>query len=213
MSAGQRAGWRERLLQFLFNLLYHQLAWSYDLVAAVVSLGHWQAWVLSVLPYLTGPHILELGPGPGHVQAALLARGRRAVGLEASPQMARQARRKLERAGFTSAISRGQAQALPYPAESFDQVVATFPSDYIIDPLSLAEIQRVLKPGGELLVLPTAWLTRTPWFTRFWQPDQPQQQAAPNRFEIRLQAAGFMVKSEIVQGANWEARLICGRKV
>jgi ubiquinone/menaquinone biosynthesis C-methylase UbiE len=46
-------------------------AWSYDLVAAVVSLGQWNHWVGSVLPYLPGVNILEIGHGPGHLQRLL----------------------------------------------------------------------------------------------------------------------------------------------
>ena len=45
-------------LRLFFKLLYHQLAWSYDGVAWVVSLGAWRKWVESTLAFLLG-HWLE----------------------------------------------------------------------------------------------------------------------------------------------------------
>ena len=63
------------LLKISFHLLYHQLAWVYDWIAALVSCGLWNTWVVQALPYLEGPLVLELGPGPGHMQAALRRMG------------------------------------------------------------------------------------------------------------------------------------------
>ncbi len=147
------------LLRFFFRLLYHELAWSYDLVAAAVSLGLWQRWVYAVLPYLSGPRVLELGHGPGHLQAALAHREVFAAGLDESRQMGRQALARLARLDYPRRLVNGYAQRLPFPAGSFHQVAATFPSDYIVQPAALAEIHRVLQPGGSLVVLPFAWHT------------------------------------------------------
>jgi ubiquinone/menaquinone biosynthesis C-methylase UbiE len=161
------------LLRFFFYLLYHPFAFAYDLVAATVSLGRWKDWVLSVIPFLEGTRVLEIGHGPGHLQRALLSRGLFAVGIDESAPMGRLARRNLRRTlcsphptkttGCTSQIgytqvklTRGLAQHLPFPAASFDSVVATFPADYIFDPITLEEACRVLSPGGRFVVLPGA---------------------------------------------------------
>ena len=56
------------LLRFFFYLLYHSFAFAYDLVAASVSLGRWKDWVLSVVPFIEGNRVLEIGHGPGHLQ-------------------------------------------------------------------------------------------------------------------------------------------------
>jgi ubiquinone/menaquinone biosynthesis C-methylase UbiE len=145
------------LLRVFFRLLYHQLAWTYDLVAAVVSLGRWQGWVQCSLPYLNG-RVLELGCGPGYLQVSMRASGLKTFGLDESEQMAKQASRKLGRSGFPSAITRGYAQELPFPNESLDSVVSTFPSEYIYETQTLAETWRVLVPGGRLIILLTAWI-------------------------------------------------------
>ena len=139
-------------MRFFFHHFYHSLAWTYDFVAAVVSIGRWKDWGRTVLPHLSGERILELGFGPGHLQVALTRAGFKTIGLDESRQMCRQASANLRKNGFLPALSRGRAQNLPFASRSFDRVVATFPSEYIIDPDTLAEIRRVLVPGGRLVV-------------------------------------------------------------
>ncbi len=160
--AAQRA--LENLLRFGYYLLYQPLAWSYDGVAALVSAGHWRDWVLSALDDLPGPRVLELGHGPGHLLVALHSRGVSAVGLDLSKQMSRQAAGRLRRQALPLTLARGRAQNLPFPEATFDQVVSTFPSEYAFDPATLAEVRRVLAPGGRWNILLSAWtLDRGLW--------------------------------------------------
>ena len=146
-------------MRLFFRLLYHPFAWSYDIVAAAVSLGRWQGWVLATAGMLKGPRILELGFGPGHLQAHLHQDGMLAYGLDESWQMAKQARSRLKKNGFQPRLVRGLAQDLPYASGTFDTVTATFPTLYIVDPGALEGIRRVLAPDGRLVVLMTAWVT------------------------------------------------------
>lgn len=139
-------------LRFFFHHLYHNLAWMYDFVAWTVSIGRWRNWGRATLPHLSGKRILELGFGPGHLQSSLTAAGFQTSGLDESPQMCRQASRNLRKNGFLPALTRGHAQSLPFQDEAFDSIVATFPSEYIFAPQTLAEAERVLKPGGRLVV-------------------------------------------------------------
>ena len=144
------------VLRIFFKLLYHQLAFAYDLVAASVSFNRWKDWVKSVIPLIKGDQILEIGHGPGHLHRVLLDRGLFAVGIDESRQMGYLARRR-ERG--SAHLTRGLAQHLPFPNESFDTVISTFPADYINDPLTLAEVKRCLSDGGRFIVLPVAWPT------------------------------------------------------
>jgi ubiquinone/menaquinone biosynthesis C-methylase UbiE len=159
------------ILRLFFRLLYHQFAFTYDLVAAAVSFNRWKDWVLSVIPFIEGKRVLEIGHGPGHLQRVLLSRGLIAVGMDESAQMGRLAKHNLRRrpfslrssqpAGFASPsdytqinLTRGLAQQLPFRDEAFDTVVATFPTQYITDPDTLAEVKRCLLDGGRFIVLP-----------------------------------------------------------
>ena len=142
-----------RLIRWMFARFYRQFAWTYDVVAALVSWGRWRRWTLAALPALSGD-ILELGCGTGNLQAALndvlIAHNLGSVsGVDASAQMLHLARRKAPQAR----LARADAGALPFLHASFDHVVATFPSEYIAAPATLAEVRRVLRPGGRLLVV------------------------------------------------------------
>ena len=143
-----------RFMRFFYFLLYHPFAFTYDLVAWVVSFGKWNDWVLSIFPFIEGTRILELGHGPGHLQRFLLDRGLSPVALDESTQMGRIAKRRL---GGKHKLTRGIAQSLPFSPEVFETVVSTFPSEYIFDPQTLKEIRRVLVKNGKLIVLPAVF--------------------------------------------------------
>ena len=147
---------RQSLLQRLFHLLYHQLAWTYDAISAVVSLGSWQEWGAAALPFLPGPRVLELGHGPGHLLVRLSSGHWRPVGLDLSPQMNRLARQRLRRLASPVPLILGRAQTLPFQSASFDGLVATFPTPYILSEQTMREARRVLRPDGRLVIVPEA---------------------------------------------------------
>ncbi|MEA4907001.1 MAG: methyltransferase domain-containing protein [Anaerolineaceae bacterium] len=186
-------------MRFFFHHLYHSLAWSYDLVAWSVSLGKWDTWVASVLPFVTGPYVLELGHGPGHLQVLLRKRGYCAIGLDESAQMGRLARRTLRRSEPADMVClvRGLAGAIPLPGQAVDTVVATFPSEYIGQMDTLAEIHRTLKPDGRLVVLISSQFTGNGLLTRLARllfqvtGQSPAPEGLLPLVENRLQATGF----------------------
>ena len=196
------------LLKPFFSLLYHQLAWSYDLVAALVSFGRWKTWVMTTLPYIQGQRVLELGHGPGHLQKRLLALGLQPAGLDESRQMGAQARRRLRKSGFAKfGLVRGVAQRLPFPKGAFETIIATFPAEYIFDPATLTEAHRTLRPGGRFVLLPAAWITGRSPIDRFlaWAfritgqvPGNPLELFNQKAVE-HFQKAGFQLNVEQVE--------------
>lgn len=142
------------LLKF-FDLLYHSFAWSYDLIAWVVSAGRWTDWVRTILPLIRGDEVLELGSGSGTLQMALIESGYRTTAIDESRQMLRIVENKLEDIGIYqhSRLIRGRAESLPLPAGYADTIAATFPSEYIGRVETINECRRVLKPGGRLVIL------------------------------------------------------------
>jgi len=156
-----------RFVRFFFYLLYGPFAWTYDLVAWLVSMGQWNAWAATAMDELEGSTVLELGHGPGHLQVRLAGRGWRAVGVDPSPQMVRLARRRLLRAGLPLRLVRARAQALPFCDRAFQSVVATFPTEYILDRRTRDEMVRVLRPGGRIVVVAAAQFTGRDPVSRF----------------------------------------------
>jgi len=144
----------KRIMRIFFHLLYHRFAFAYDLVAATVSFGRWNDWTKTVLPFIEGGSILEIGHGPGYLQRILLDLKFDSVAIDESAQMGRIAKRRL---GRPSKLTRALAQSIPFAAESFDSVVATFPSEYIFDKQTLSEEQRILRSRGRLIILLAAW--------------------------------------------------------
>jgi ubiquinone/menaquinone biosynthesis C-methylase UbiE len=148
-----------RIMRFFFHHFYHSFAWTYDSVAALVSVGRWNGWVQSVIPYVLGMNVLEIGHGPGYLQSLLLTEGWFTVGVDESPQMGRITKRRLEMAGQNkSNLTRALAESLPFASEIYDTVVATFPTEYIFNPQTLSAINRVLRNEGRFIVLPAAWI-------------------------------------------------------
>ncbi len=156
------------IFRIFFRLLYHEFAWAYDLISAIVSGGRWNAWVAAAIPLISGPDVLEIGFGPGHLYSSLVNNALKVVGLDASRQMAQHARKKLLRDHqFSPLLVRGQGQALPFPCQAFDTVVATFPTAFIFQPAAHHEVRRVLRHGGSLVILLSAWITERTLWSRF----------------------------------------------
>ena len=141
-------------IRAFFRLLYHELAWTYDLVAWLVSFGQWQAWASAALPRLQGKRVLELAHGPGHLLVDMQRAGFAPVGLDLSPQMGRLAHTRLRRARLDVPLVRARAQAVPFRAGAFDSIVSTFPTEFIVDPNTLTEAARLIKPEGKIIVVP-----------------------------------------------------------
>ena len=214
--------WLAPVLRLFFRFLYNEFAWTYDCVAWAVSLGRWRRWVSASLPYLAGPRVLELGHGPGHLLNALAQRGIPVIGVDSSRRMSRQAARRLRKQFAAGALPGGppalvcaKAPDLPFAASSFDQVVATFPSEYIFLPVTLLEINRLLRAGGSLIVLPYAWITSHRWLDRLAAGLFRVTGQAPDwdkRVLIPFTRAGFNAVAQAVDLDGSQVMLIVAKK-
>jgi ubiquinone/menaquinone biosynthesis C-methylase UbiE len=205
-------------MQMFFRLLYHPFAWTYDLVASIVSVGRWKDWIQESAGYIVGKTVLELGFGPGHLIENLATSGLIVFGVDESFQMAKQASRRMRKHKLPMHITRGLAQALPFVEEAFDSVVATFPTLYIIDPDTLIEIKRVLKPGGRLVVLMASWLTGNRILERFMgyifrvTSQTPDEHQETESFLAPYERAGFQAKLCFVEHPGSRLLFIIARK-
>jgi ubiquinone/menaquinone biosynthesis C-methylase UbiE len=203
------------VLRVFFSLLYNQFAWSYDLVAWLVSLGNWTHWVSMAADELPGPEILELGHGPGYLQSLLSRSGLKPTGLDLSPHMGRIAIRKLHGLEIKPRLVRGRAQYLPFKDGAFHQVAATFPSEYIFEPQTLTETYRVLVPGGRLVVIPAAWITGKKWLERLaaWLFKITGQAILPDSCILnKFEDAGFSMHYKRLAGETWEILIMIAEK-
>jgi len=146
-------GWLARLYGWAARRLYHECTWAYDAVSWLVSLGRWASWRAQALDYVTGGRVLEIGFGTGELLIELARRHRWAVGLEPSPAMHRIAERKLRRRGLEVPRVQAVAQRMPFADGAFDAIVSTFPAGYILDPATLQEAARLLRPSGRFVVV------------------------------------------------------------
>jgi ubiquinone/menaquinone biosynthesis C-methylase UbiE len=146
-------------LRFLsFEALYYPLAPFYDTISRAAFLGQWERWQQTTLPRIQGKRVLEVGCGTGSLLSEMLRRGYKAYGIDASLPMLKQAQRKLAKQNQSLRVFQAHAEALPFPDQSFETVISTFPTNYITKPTVLKEINRVLYPGGRLLIVDDAEL-------------------------------------------------------
>lgn len=202
-------------LRLFFRLLYNEFAWTYDLVAWVVSLGQWRAWGRTAILHLRGKRVLELAHGPGHLLAAMAEGGLIPVGLDLSPYMGRLAKRRLGKEGLAVPLVLARAQALPFCDGCFDCGVATFPTDFILAPATLRETARVLRSDGRLVVV--AWTRlgrRDPlslfigWLYRVTGQGRP----LPGMGEAAATKAGFAVRTVWERVGRSEVMLVIAEK-
>jgi demethylmenaquinone methyltransferase / 2-methoxy-6-polyprenyl-1,4-benzoquinol methylase len=133
--------------------LFAPLGPTYDRMGAVLSLGQdplWRRYLASRLPQDRG-HVLDVATGTGLVAAQLLRRGFRVTGVDQSAEMLEIARRSL---GGRVELVEASADAIPFPADTFDHLTFTYLLRYVDDPgTTLAELARVVRPGGVVAML------------------------------------------------------------
>ncbi len=109
--------------------------------------------LLTVLGPVRGLAVLDVGCGDGVLASALARRGAQVTGLDMDPQMLAAAERRARSESIELQLVEGRVEALPFPSETFDRVVAVAVLCFVRDTdQATSEIARVLKPGGRLVI-------------------------------------------------------------
>lgn len=141
--------------------MFGRIAHRYDLANHVLSLNfdrHWRAQTVRRVRDILlkpGARVLDLCCGTGDLTLALEAeRGSAVWGSDFSHPMLTRAREKAGRRGFRSCLFEADALQLPLPDASIDLITIAFGFRNLANyAKGLAEIRRVLRPGGKLAIL------------------------------------------------------------
>jgi demethylmenaquinone methyltransferase/2-methoxy-6-polyprenyl-1,4-benzoquinol methylase len=136
--------------------MFDAVAGRYDVMNAVMTFGmerRWRRVVARAVDARPGVRVLDLAAGTGASTAPFAARGATAVACDFSAGMLAEGRRKHPRLTFVA----GDALALPFADDRFDVVTVSFGLRNVADvERALAELLRVTRPGGRLVILETA---------------------------------------------------------
>ena len=148
--------------------VFDSVAPSYDLMNDLMSAGMhraWKAFTLAIAAIRPGERVLDVASGSGDLARAFARR----VGAEGevwitdiNRSMLARGRDRLLDEGRALPLAQCNAEHLPFPADHFDCVSVAFGlRNMTHKDAALAEMRRVLRPGGRLLVLE---------FSRVWKP-------------------------------------------
>ncbi|HTL40291.1 MAG TPA: demethylmenaquinone methyltransferase [Pseudolysinimonas sp.] len=132
--------------------MFDGVARRYDRTNNIMSVGNaplWRAATVRAVDPQPGERILDVAAGTGTSSASLARSGAEVVALDFSPGMIAEGRRRYPKIEFIE----GDAEKLPFADDTFDAVTISFGLRNVEHPkVALAEMYRVLKPGGRLVV-------------------------------------------------------------
>ena len=145
--------------------MFDAVAARYDLTNDVLSLGQdrrWRKVVAAAVGARRGQRVLDLAAGTGTSSEPFVAAGAHAVPCDFSLGMLRVGKRRRPELSFVA----GDAMRLPFGDESFDAVTMSFGLRNVADiDVALAEMLRVTRPGGRLVVCEFSHPTWRPFRT------------------------------------------------
>ena len=161
---------------------------------------------------LTQPRtILDVGFGQGRTAAILVQAGHQVIGVDPSPTMVRQAtarNRAACRDGGAS-LKHGDGVTVPFPDDTADAAVTAHTIYFMPDPAAtIADIARVLKPGGTLVVACRTTEDDTP----DWMDPDVYRIRSTDEISAMLTAAGFQqIEHERVSDSHHPIHLFTAR--
>ncbi len=164
------ASTRGTLPETQVQAMFDRIAKVYDPLNSVMTAGlhhRWRARAADLARVGPGSRALDVATGTGDLAVELARRGAEVVGVDFSERMLELARAKAPGIRFES----GNALELPYADGEFDAVTVGFGARNFDDlDRGLAELARVTRPGGRVVVLEITTPQRAPlsWFFRLW---------------------------------------------
>lgn len=151
--------------------MFDHIAPGYDVANRMMSLGldgGWRRAAARAAGLSAGDVALDVGTGTGDLALALAAAapGATVVGVDYAPAMLAAAPGKARRTDLAHRTqwARADGHALPFADESFDAVASAFVLRNLSDlPAAMADMARVLKPGGRLVALEASPAASWPW--------------------------------------------------
>ncbi len=154
--------------------LFGPLPARYDRLAEILSFGQNGRWRSAMVDRVLPAEgvILDVASGTAGVALQLERRsGVKVVGVDLTEAMLRQGRRQVAAAGKGNRIGlvAGRAEQLPFPDRHFDALTFTYLLRYVQDPqATLAELARVLRPGGTMASLEFCVPAGPVWGPAWW---------------------------------------------
>ncbi|SDD19537.1 methyltransferase domain-containing protein [Actinokineospora iranica] len=134
-----------------------------DLQAGLPGIVRLRAWGRQALAAQPGERVLDVGSGTGtetQTLAAAVGPDGDAVGVEPNPAMREVAERRAAQAASSARFVHGEATDLPFPDDTFDAVRSERVFQHLAEPdRAAAEIARVVRPGGRVVLIDTDWAT------------------------------------------------------